>query len=115
MLKRILKYLIALFLATVWLVPVFALPPVESDGNASIASGTHTVQLNGSYPHCVVWLSSGSSTAYLTFNPRAATTSDALIDSGGGFAYGMGPNAAAISSFTYYGNGTTGKYSWMAW
>ena len=106
--------------------PVNATPAIiEYDGTASIASGATKVFLDGGtgthqFHHVIVWLSASSSTAYLTFNPGAtASSSNALLASGAGLAFGLGGagggNAPATNQINYYGNGTTGTISWVAW
>ncbi len=107
--KRLALLLMAFVMSVI---PVFAAG--GASGNASIASGAQSIALGGQFSHVVIWLSTGSSTVNVNFLERTATTSDALIDSGAGFAYGVASPVSAISQVNYYGNGTTGKISWIA-
>jgi hypothetical protein len=112
------KKIILAILASFWCVAAFAQSSVvEYDGTVNIASGANTVTFpHGSYSHIIVKTSSSASTVYVTFNSNATvTTSNFELDSGQFCQYGIAGYAQAVPSFQYYGSGTTGTISWMAW
>ena len=91
---------------------------ISADGVANIASGATTITLSTTrtFTHIYIILSSGSSSMNLNFNPGAtAATTDFLLASGGSIPTINFPASDGISAFTYYGNGTTGTISYIAW
>lgn len=88
----------------------------EADGNGSIASGAHTINLGASYSHVTVTLSSASSTVNITVNHGAtASSSNYLLGSGLQIQFGQDGRMAPTDQINYFGNGTTGSISWAAW
>jgi hypothetical protein len=98
-----------------------ATPVVEYDGTASIAAGAHTIYLDSNggllaFHHVTVWTSSGASTVNITFNQATAATTNSPLYGGAVINYGFtSPLSLPINQFNYYGAGTTGSISWMAW
>lgn len=117
MTKRFLRYLIALAVAFIYTPFAFAIAPIENDGNTPILAGANTITMGtGSFSHIIVWLSSGSSTVYITFNMNVtASASNALMSSGSTVSVGLPGFSAATNQINYFGNGTTGTISWVAW
>lgn len=114
--RKLFKYLIAIPLALLFAITAYAAAPVEQDSTSSIASGATTISLPGLYSHIIVKLSAGSSSMYVTFNHGStASSSDFLIDSGGTLSFGLQGFSGATDQINYFGNGTTGTISWMAW
>ncbi len=92
------------------------LAATEVDGSQAIAAGAHTISLGQQCSHVIVKLSSGSSSVYVTLNHGAtASSSNFLIDSGGSLSYGLAGWLSATDQINYFGNGTTGTISWVAW
>ena len=107
----------------IWLAIAFLLAVLpaeaksESDGSQAIASGANTISLGGLFSHVIIKLSSASSSVYCTINHGAtASSSNFLIDSGGSVSYGLAATPISpTDQINYFGNGTTGTISWIAW
>jgi hypothetical protein len=122
MFKRLWSKLVLAFVISIYTLPVFAIAPIESDGTTPILAGANTIFLDngtgtkGSYAHITIWLSASSSTINFTFNRGVtATTSNALLGSGASYSNALAGFSAATNQINYYGNGTTGTISWVAY
>jgi hypothetical protein len=122
MVKRLLANLVLAFIASVWGLAALAIAPIESDGTTAILAGANTIFLDngtgtkGHYSHITIWLSPSSSSMYFTFNQGVtASSSNALLASGAGYSNGLAGFSAATNQLNYFGNGTTGTISWVAY
>ena len=127
MYKRFLAVFVLALISLFWMLPIFASAIVEADGTVSIAAGANTVFLDqfqpnlvtagaARYSHIIIWTSSGASTINVTFNEgRTATTSNMTIPGGASISTGLAGFSRAVNAINYFGGGTTGTLSWVAW
>ena|ERR1700722_18565194 len=117
------RKIITAFLIALWAIPVFAIAPVESDGNASLVTGAHTIFLDngtgtkGSYSHVTIWTAAGSDAINVNFNQGVtATASDCSIPAGGGLSFGLAGFSAATNQLNYFDAGSgVGSVNWIAY
>ncbi len=117
--KIALALLAAFLLSTIALIAIAT--QIEYDGTAAIASGAHTLNLDGStgvlqFHRVFVWTSAGAANCNINFNPGvAATAANPILYGGSSLSYGLvTPLAPATKVINYSGASATGTINWIA-
>jgi hypothetical protein len=113
------KKLFLALLFSLWAIPCIAIAPICQEATINIAAGDQTVSFNGKFSHVQISTSPGASTVYINPNNVTASSADyALTTSatiGGYLQYGLAGQMSAQTGFHYFGAGTTGTLSWIAY
>lgn len=113
------RFVLALVLATAFMLPAYSTAPIENDGTATILTGANTITLGtGLFGHVIVYTSSSASTVNVTLNMGVtATASNAPLVGGSGLSYGLNGNMGATNQINYYcaTGSPAGTISWVAW